>query len=378
MKDKERSSIRVLQVVTQMDRAGLETMLMNYYRWIDRDQIQFDFLKHREAQGDYDEEITLLGGKIYHVPAITPLKFPQYLKALYLFFEDHSGYQIVHAHLDALSSFVLQAAKKAGVPIRIAHSHNNGFEKNWKLPLRLTAKKILHRSATHFWGCSPEALRFLFGKDPSNDCRRRILQNAIDLGKFSFDPAVRKEIRQKLALEGHLVLGHIGRFCYQKNQEFLLEIFAEIKKRREDSILLLIGDGKDHEMLLEKAYKLQVEDSVRMMGVREDIPKLLQGMDLFLLPSRFEGLGIVLVEAQMAGLRCLASDRVSREADLTGQVVYWPLERSPSDWAEKALELEAKGRTEVCRESFQKAGYDIASAAKSLELEYMRLWRDGI
>lgn len=369
--------IRILQVVTQMDRAGLETMLMNYYRQIDRECLQFDFLKHREKSGAYDKEIIALGGRIYHVPAIAPRSFPRYLKALETFFTEHPEYRVVHSHLDALSGFVLQAAKKAGLPVRIAHSHNNGFERDYKFPIRLAAKQLLPMCATHYWGCSSEALRFLFGKNLMSDPKWRILPNAIDLDRFTFSPTVRREIRQELELGDALVLGHIGRICYQKNQEFLLEIFAEVKKRREDTILLLIGDGKDREVLLERARKLRVEDSIRMMGVREDIPRLLQGMDLFLLPSRFEGLGIVLLEAQAAGLWCLVSDRVSREGNLAGQVVYWPLERSPADWAEKALALAEKGRAVVRREVFREAGYDIVSAAKSLEQEYMRLWRDG-
>ena len=369
--------IRILQFVAQMDRAGLETMLMTYYRRMDRERIQFDFLKHREELGDYDEEIISLGGKIYHIPAITPQNFPGYLKALDHFFTEHPDYRVVHAHLDALSSFVLRAAKKAGVPVRIAHSHNNGFEKSWKRPLRLVAKELLPRYATHYWGCSQEALCFLFGKDPEDIHPRRVLPNAIEPERFVFDPVVRHKIRQEMMLEDHFVLGHIGRFCYQKNQAFLLEIFTEIKKRQSNAVLLMIGDGKTREILLERARRLRVEDSVRMMGVRADIPRLLQGMDLFLLPSRFEGLGIVLLEAQMAGLRCLVSDRVSQTGNLTGQVVYWPLERSPADWAKKALELASRGRTAVCREVFQEAGYDIVSAARSLEEEYMRLWRDG-
>lgn len=369
--------IRILQVVTQMDRAGLETMLMNYYRQMDRRKIQFDFLTHREEPGDYDQEITALGGYIYHVPPITPRGFLRYRRGLDDFFCEHREYRVVHAHLDALSGFVLQAAKKAGVPVRIAHSHNNGFEKDWKLPLRLAARRLLPRYATHCWGCSPEALRFLFGKRPVESHREKVLPNAIELDRFAFDPMIRAAVRKELELEDHLVLGHVGRLCFQKNQGFLLEVLAEVKKIRSDALLLLVGDGKEREQLEQQAQALGVTDSLRLLGVRADVSRLLQAMDLFLLPSRFEGLGIVLLEAQMSGLRCLASDRVSREGDLTGQVIFYPLEERPKGWAEKALSLAEKGRVPVRREAFREAGYEIVSAARTLEEEYERLWNDG-
>ena len=149
----------------------------------------------------------------------------------------------------------------------------------WKRPLRLVAKELLPRYATHYWGCSQEALCFLFGKDPEDIHPRRVLPNAIEPERFVFDPVVRHKIRQEMMLEDHFVLGHIGRFCYQKNQAFLLEIFTEIKKRQSNAVLLMIGDGKTREILLERARRLRVEDSVRMMGVRADIPRLLQGME---------------------------------------------------------------------------------------------------
>lgn len=369
--------IRILQVVTRMDRAGLETMLMNYYRRIDRHRVQFDFLTHRAEPGDYDREIIAMGGHIYHLPPISPKTFPQYIRKLNGFFSEHPGYRVVHAHLDALSGFVLWAAKKAGVSVRIAHSHNNGFEKDQKYPLRLAAQRLLPLYATHYWGCSPEALRFLFGRRLMEARQGRVIPNAIELDHFAFDPMTRAEVRKELKLGDCLVLGHIGRLCFQKNQEFLLEVFSEIKKRRPDAVLLLIGDGKDRDALVRQATELGVMDSLRLLGVRDDVPQLLQAMDVFLLPSRFEGLGIVLLEAQMAGLWCLVSDKVSREGNLTGQVVYWPLESSPANWAEKALVLAGKGREVVHREVFQEAGYDIASAARWLEEEYERLWNGG-
>lgn len=367
--------LRVLQVVTQMHRAGLETMLMNYYRHINRDNIQFDFLVHRTGTFAYDEEILSLGGKIYHVPPIALKEFPSYLKALHSFFSEHSAYPIVHCHLDALSGFALHAAKEAGIPVRIAHSHNNGFEKDFKLPFRLVAKKLIPKSATHYWGCSQEALQFLFGSKLSSGPNAKVIPNAIDPDSFRFNLNIRKKMRLELGIDDCFVLGNIGRLCYQKNQEFLLDIFHSVLQKRPKSALLLVGGGKDENHLRAYAQSLHIQDSVYFLGVRRDIPDLMQAMDFFVLPSRFEGLGIVLIEAQAAGLPCLASDKVSSEANLTGTVMFYPLSCSPEQWGEQILNFTPVDRC-FPEKAFSQSGYDIRQAVQMLEQEYVSLYSD--
>jgi len=244
--------IRILQVVFQMNRAGLETMLMNYYRNIDRQKIQFDFLMCHEGNFDYDAEIRSMGGEIYHIPSITIKKGINSWKALQKFFVIHQEYKIVHCHLDAFSAFVLRAAKKANITIRIAHSHNNGFPLDKKLLLRYIAKSFIPIYATDFWGCSQSALQFMFGKRTVINTKVWILPNAIDIKKFAYCPEIRLQKRASLKVSNKFVVGHIGRFCAQKNQKFLIDIFCELQHIYHQSVLMLIGTGQDERQLKEK------------------------------------------------------------------------------------------------------------------------------
>lgn len=222
--------IRVLQVVTHMNRGGLETMLMNYYRNIDRSKIQFDFLTHRpeNEKKDYDDEIRSLGGKIYHMPMLNPFS-PSYMKSLDKFFKEHKEYQIVHSHLDCLSAYPLKAAKKNGVPVRIAHSHNTSQERNLKYLIKDYSKRQIPKYATHLFACGQEAGKWMFGKH-----KFQIMNNAIDAKKFIYNEEVRMEKRKELGLEGKFVIGHVGRFNLQKNHEFLIHCFEAFAEKNTD------------------------------------------------------------------------------------------------------------------------------------------------
>lgn len=365
--------IRVLQIVNGMQRAGLETMLMNYYRNIDRKKVQFDFLVHTNKECAYDQEIITLGGNIYHIRPMRISDFGSYLRELDDFFKQHC-YQIVHSHLDALSGFALRAAANNNVPIRIAHSHNNGFEKDKKLILRLMAKNLIPHFATHYWGCSWDAARFMFGQNISALPSCGVLPNAIDLKAFFYSEKSRREIRQELCVENMLVLGNIGRFCYQKNHEFLMKIFQQVHIARPESVLLLIGEGEYEDRIRRQIERLGLTDSVRLLGVRKDIPKLLSAMDVFVLPSRFEGLGIVLLEAQANGLSCFASDTVAKEVNATGRIKFLSLSSSAEQWARQivASDISRYDKTELIKN----AGYDIEEASLKLINMYRGLYDD--
>lgn len=359
--------LRILQVVTQMQRAGLETMLMNYFRNIDKKKICFDFLVHRSGEYAYDNEIRSLGGRIYSVPPISPRSFPQYIKSLDSFFSEHREYNIVHCHLDALSAFALRAAKKAGVPVRIAHSHNSGFERDKKYFVRYAARMLIPLYATHFWGCSGAAIDFMFGK------KRRdvgfVLPNAIDVRNFSFSNEKRIRVRDSLKIENKFVVGNIGRLCYQKNQSFLLDVFYEIINRRPDSVLLLVGDGDDRTVLEYKAEMLGIHESVLFLHSCDNIPDLLSAMDVFIFPSKFEGFGMALLEAQASGLPCVASEAVVPEIRLTNLLKCLGLDASPSVWAEEALL--AAGRTDDPCSALAGTDYDILIASEMLQKKYL-------
>ncbi|WP_078430860.1 glycosyltransferase family 1 protein [Alkalihalobacterium alkalinitrilicum] len=353
--------IRILQVVTIMNRGGLETMLMNYYRKIDRSKIQFDFIVHRTEKGHYDDEIVALGGKVFRMPKIRPGNYNLYFKQLDQFFGAHPEYQVVHSHINENSSFVLRAAKKAGVPCRIAHSHLSDLGLDLKLPFRVYARLAMKDNANHYFACSKQAGEWLFGKKITKSQQVKVLNNAVNVEEFQFNENIRKKVREELNAENKLVIGHIGRFNKQKNHEYLIDIFKAVQDKQPDSVLVLVGDGHLRQQIEKKVNDLKLYSHVHFLGVREDIANLMQGFDLFLFPSLFEGLPVVLVEAQAAGLNCVVSNTITNEADLTGRVEFLPLEEPPQQWANKILSLtyEHKDTSELLR----KCGYDTGTMA---------------
>ena len=361
---KEDFMIRVLQVVTHMNRGGLETMLMNYYRHIDRTQVQFDFLTHREYDGDYGEEIKTLGGIIYHLPVLNPFS-NSYKAALRSFFKEHPEYQIVHVHQDCLSSVILKEAKKCKVPVRIAHSHNSSQDKNIKYPIKMFWRLFIPKYATDLLACSNDAGKWMFrGEDFS------VLNNAIDAELYKYSPQRKSEQRTKLGiLENELVVGHVGRFSPAKNHAFLLDIFYEIRKQI-PSKFLLVGDGELRSDIEKKIADLKLQDRVILTGVRDDVADLLQAMDVFVFPSHYEGLPVTMIEAQAAGLPCLISDKVPIECKKTDLVRQLPLSAGAKVWATAVIDAAKTDRLDTYSE-IKNAGFDIAENARKLQKYYL-------
>lgn len=358
--------IRVLQVVTHMERGGLESMLMNYYRHIDRTRVQFDFLVHRQERAAFDDEIEALGGKIYRLPRLVPWS-RSYLNALNQFFDENLEYKIVHVHQDCLSSVILKAAAQHHVPVRIAHSHNANQDRNLKYPIKLWYRRSIPKYATDLFACGKDAGDWMFGGAPY-----RIINNAIDAAAYTYAPAKRMEVRRALGLADELTIGHVGRFNPQKNHPFLLEIFSALLKKEPNAVLLLVGGGDDLPKMQEKAQALGILEHVRFLGVRSDVAELMQAMDVFVFPSLYEGLPVTMVEAQAAGLPCLISDKVPPECILTeGLVDVLPLSASPETWAEKILEKRELPRTDR-RAEIAAHGFDITTEAVKLQEFYMK------
>ncbi|MCF0242820.1 MAG: glycosyltransferase family 1 protein, partial [Treponema sp.] len=290
----------IAQVMGKWLGGGVESVVMNYYRNIDRSKIQFDFICDSDSTNIPYEEIESLGGKVMLVPPYQ--KVLAYRKELInIFNENH--YRIVHSHLNTLSCFSLSAAKKAKVPVRIAHSHSSTNKKEWKKNI---LKQILRPwssiFATHYFCCSELAGRWQFGNKKYDDGKVFLLNNAIDLEKFRFDKNVRKSKRTELGIsENTFVLGHIGRFVTVKNQKFIIDVFSSVHEKEKDSVLIIAGQGPLEMELKEYVKKLGLETSVKFLGQRNDAQELYQAMDVFLLPSLYEGLPVVLVEAQASG-----------------------------------------------------------------------------
>lgn len=361
--------IRVLQVVTIMNRGGLETMLMNYYRKIDRSKIQFDFMTNRYERGHYDDEIEALGGKIYRMTPIKPGNYRKYFKELDKFFNEHREYKIVHSHINENSGFVLRAAKKAGISCRIAHSHLSDLKLDYKYPFRLYARKNLKGNVSDYFACSKRAGEWLFGKGISDSGKITVLNNAVDTNNFKINENIRNKVRKDLGIENKKVIGHVGRFNPQKNHEFLIDVFNEVYKKDKNTVLLLIGDGYLKEKIEEKVKKLGLCEGVKFLGVREDIPELMQAMDLFLFPSQFEGLAVVMVEAQAAGLKVITSTGVTKESNITNNVEFIDLKKEPSYWADIILKSDFK-KKDMTKKIIEE-GYDSTNNIKWLSDFYM-------
>lgn len=367
--------VRILQVVTIMNRGGAETLLMNLYRNIDRNKIQFDFLTHRLEEGAYDEEIKSLGGKVFHLPPIRPTRYKKYFKELDSFFLQHPEYKIVHSHINENSSFVLRAAKKADVPVRIAHSHMSNLPIDYKLPFRYYARHFLRGNATHYFACSTEAGKWLFDAYIVNSNKVVMLKNGVDYESFKFNDEIRHRLRHELGLEDKFVVGHVGRFEPQKNHSFLIDVFREVKFQKPDSILLLVGSGKLKNDIEKKVDKLGLGESVKFLGVRSDIPQLMQAMDVFLFPSVFEGLPVALVEAQAAGLSCIISDSITSQSDIAaGLVNSVSLKEAKSTWVDKIINTNLSHINS--KEALNKSGFNIVEISKSLQDFYLNLYKD--
>lgn len=355
--------VRVLQIVTYMGRGGLETMLMNYYRNMDRHKVQFDFLEHRDFEADYDQEILSMGGKIYHISRLVPWS-RKYRGELKVFFEKHPEYKIVHVHQDCLSAVALQCAKECGIPIRIAHSHNINQDTNIKYLIKLHYMKKIPNYATDYFACSVEAGDWMFGGHSYH-----ILRNAIDASAYSYSADKAAQMRKQLHIESNFVVGHIGRFDPQKNHGFLIEVFNEFLKMEPNAKLMLIGDGKGRKKIEEKVKSLGLEDKVVFTGVRSDVADLLQAIDVFVFPSLYEGLGIAAVEAQAAGIPCVLSDKVPTECKMTINTEFLSLKDSPKIWARHILAYKNIPHMDTYKEIYN-AGYDIKKNAERLQAFY--------
>lgn len=357
--------IRVAQVMGKMMGGGVEQVVMNYYRHIDRERVQFDFLVDADSVLVPRDEIESLGGRVIVIP---PYQHPiAYQRELVHLFQQER-WQIVHSHINALSVFPLRAAKRAGVPVRIAHSHSTSGKGEYaKNAMKAVLKRFSKTYPTHRMACSQYAGKWLYGKSADFE----ILYNAIDLSRFFFDSDARARARTDLGIaEDQFVIGHVGRFMPQKNHKFLIDVFVQIARQRDEAVLLLVGSGEDKALVETWVAERGVSDRVMFLGQRSDVEKLYQAFDAFVLPSLYEGLGIVGIEAQAAGLPCFLSDRITPEVDVSGTVRFLPIDDS-SVWAAALAEVRLGERVIARREDFE--NYDIDHAAKKLCTRYMEL-----
>ncbi len=369
MKVSNQKPIRILMCVNIMDRAGAEMMIMNYYRKINKNNIQFDFLTHRSKKGTFDNEIRSMGGKIYYAPRLYPHNYFKYIKYMNNFFKKHNEYKIIHCHMDAMSFFPLFMAKINHIPFRIAHSHTSKLDFDFKLPIKFISKFNVKKVSNINFACSNKAGHFLFGKK-----KFELLSNAIDLDKFKFNSKIRNDIRKKNNIPiDAIVIGHVGRLNYIKNQMFLLDTLKKLNDDNCKSYLVLVGDGPDLNKIKSRIEKLNLKSNVRILRNRDDVNDLLQMMDIFVMPSLFEGLPVSGIEAQANGLPTLFSKNISEEILLCKNAYSFNINDGPNECANLIKKCSLERNKDAINTLIEK-GYDINKESKKLEDYYIKLY----
>ena len=364
--------VRILLVFGQLNRGGAETLAMNIFRNVDRNKLVFDFIVHTNEHCDYDDEVESLGGKIYRFPRYNGINHFAYKKCWNDFFETHSEYRVIHAHMTGSASVFLPIAKKFGL-YTISHSHiaesQSGFHQFvvdlYRLPLK--------NCSDYMFACSEIAGEWMFGKDIAKRDNYSILKNGVDAEKFSYSDEYRMSVRNELNInENTFVVGNISRFHIQKNHSFLIDIFYEINKKYKDSVLLLVGNGELRKEIENKVKALGLKENVIFTGVRTDVDRILSAIDVFCMPSFREGLPVSLVEAQASGVHIVVSDTVSEEIKITDLVEYQSLDSNADVWADAILKYSVPYQRENTKQQIVDSGYDIKNTAAWLQEFYLR------
>lgn len=375
------AKIKVLQFVAQMRPGGIEVWLMHVLRNLDRSRFQLDFLVHTDEPQTYDEEIRSLGGRI--IPCTAPKKPIQYGRRLARILKEYGEFDVVHCHHQYFSGYIMWLAKRAGVPMRITHSHIDTLRKDkdsrWLRRCYLrTMRGAISRYATLGLSASGKAAAALFGPDWESDPRWRIHHCSVELTRFreTVDPqAVRDEIGIR---KGARVVGHVGRMSRpkeHKNHEYWIAIAKELAARSPDFHFLLVGDGENEREVERWVREAGLSERLTLAGARNDVPRLLLGaMDVFLFPSCWEGLPVAMIEAQAAGLPCVYSDAITREVEIVpGLVDALSLRQPPSVWADrvmKALDNSARPTQEDSLRAVEESSFNIRQSVRELERFY--------
>ena len=374
-KTDENKPLHVLHVFGRLNRGGAESRVMDLYRNVDRTKVQFDFMQHTTKVCDFQPEIEQLGGKVYHVPPFRFWNYLSYCKAWKQFIREHPEIRIVHGHMTSTASVYLPIARKKGV-FTIAHSRNAGVDKGIKGKLTKFLRRNLKEKCDRCFACSKLAGEAVFGKEAMEQGRVTIIPNAIDAAGFTFDPEVRRQKREELHIQPEeFLIGEVGRFDPQKNQKYAVEILAECRKKNFPAKLILIGEGPLMETVRQQVEELQLQKYVIFTGLQKDVVPFYQAMDFFLLPSFYEGLPGVAVEAQASGLRGILSDAITTETAMTSLMEFRSVQEPPEVWADRIMACGHYERQNTLVQ-MQKAGFDVKSLAKQLQDFYLRVNED--
>lgn len=367
---------KVLYFVDRMRHGGIQQLAVEIAKHMKSD-IQMDFMVLNDGQTyPLEDTIKSLGYTLYKVDAwiYKPTDYIKYYKKIDEFFKEHHDYKVIHINTSSKNFLILKIAKKYNIPIRIAHSHNIGFQSKSKAQILMgnIFKPLLKLYATDYFACSKLAGEWLFGKKNVEKGKVKIIHNAVEYERFKFNEKVRKDIRKEFEVKDkEILLGHVGRFTTQKNHNFLIDIFSEMNKINPDVKLIMIGIGEKEEEIKEKVQKLNLEKNVIFAGFRKDVDKIMQGMDIFILPSLYEGLPVVGVEAQASGLPCFMSkDVITEEVKITSGVKFIPLSASAKEWAN--IILKSNLQRINTKDDLKKEGYFIEDMVDELAKFYSK------
>lgn len=365
--------IRVLQILGIVAGGGVEAVIMNYYEHINRERVQFDFVVHNDSPVDITDKVISRGGKVYKITPYTKNVFAFMYDIYKIIKKNH--YTIVHSNMNTLSVFSLFAAWLAGANVRILHNHSMSVPSETKRNLiKIILRPFAKLFANRYFACSRLAAEWMYGKGSIESGNVTVINNAIDLRKHAFDMIRRKDLRAQMGIqENYFVVGHVGRFMYQKNHDFLIDVFADAIKRKPNMVLLLIGDGPLKKIMEGKVNSLHIKDKVVFLGLRSDVQDLYNVMDLFVLPSYYEGLPVVGVEAQANGLPLLVSTNVTDELQLTDLVQYKSLEENRMSWVKCILSYKKDELRKNTFENMTVKGFNIEHEASKLENIYYQI-----
>ena len=364
--------INVLHVVSNLNRGGLETMLVNYLLKINKSDFSFDFLVNSDVVGDYESLINSFNSKIFHIGKLNPFS-KNYITKLDNFFKKNPNYDIIHSHIDCMSYIPLKIASKYKIKTLISHSHNSNQELNIKYPLKIIYKNLIPSVATNFFSCGIKAGNWMFNNKNFN-----VIENAIPINDFKFNNEFRETFRSKYNLIHFVVLGHVGRFNKQKNHKFMIHLLSKLNKIVPKYKLVFVGDGPLLESTQNYAKKLNVINDVIFLGKQSNIGEILSAFDLFLLPSLFEGVPLSLIEAQANGLTCLVSNKISHEISITDCCIFLELKKNKQNWIDRIINFNSLNlKREYYFNKVSDSNYNISTAVLKLESLYKKIVKDN-
>lgn len=364
-----KTMVRVLHYIGSLEFGGSQAFVMEIYRKIDREKLQFDFVTFPNERGEFYDEIIRKGGKVYECPQYNGKNHRLFVKWWRAFFEEHPEYRILHGHIRSVASIYIPIAKKKGV-ITIVHSHSTSNGNGIIGKIKDLLQFLVRKEADYLFACSDAAGMWMFGKNVKKQKNYKMIPNAIDSERFAYNSEKRKQLRLKLGLDGKFVIGTVGRLTLPKNHSFLIDVFYEIHKERKNAILLLVGDGELKPQLQNQVRKYNLQDFVVFAGSKSNTQDYYQVMDVFAFPSLWEGLGIVAIEAQCSGLPCVVSERIPQEADMKVGLFSVTSLESKEAWKKNLLQDQKERKSQI--DAIKKSGYDVVENAIKLQEFYIQ------